>query len=181
MTRALLPLLGRSLLMLALCGAAIGCGDDDDDDDPIGGSGGKSGSGGKGGSSGKGGAGGATATEAECIEDFGKVATTLSDVCVECACDENAAAVASCGDKCWALIACVGMKCADATTEAETAACAPVMCSAEVTAAASAMQLVPAMTVGPILQGTKCASKCLPPAPPGDDAGDDDASVDAGN
>lgn len=184
MTRALLPLVGRSLLMLALCGAVVGCGDDDDDDGAMAGSGGKGGSGGKAGSGGKGGAGGAkVATKAECIEDFGD-ATPLPDACVECACDVNATAVAACGEECWALMVCVNTKCADVLADpAATQTCAGMMCETEIGAAAPLMMIAPAMSVGPILQGTKCASKCAPPPPPpGEDGGvDDDGGVDAGN
>jgi len=176
--------------MVALCSAAVGCGDDDDYDNSKAGTGGKGGSGGgsgKGGSGGKGGAGGAkVATKAECIESFDK-ATPLPSACVECACDANTAVVAACGDECWALIACVTTKCADVLTDMQaTNACAGTMCATEVNAAGPAMMLGPATMVGPILQSPACSAKCgagVVPLPPEGDAsvGGEDGGVDAGS
>jgi hypothetical protein len=191
MTRALLPLLGRSLLMLALCGGAAGCGDDDDDDGPRGGTGGKGGSGGKAGTGGTGGTGGAggarAATKAECIESFDEATPpVISSDCVECACDENTAAVAACGEPCWDLMTCANVKCGAFLMDPEMLmACVagPAgMCLQEVRAAAPGGMIAASMAVGPILQGAACGAVCAPPLPPEDDAGmGDDGGVDAGN
>jgi hypothetical protein len=185
--RALLPLLGRSLLMLALCGAALGCGDDDDDDDddPIAGTGGKGGGGsGKGGTGGTGGA--KAPTKAECVDSFTE-ATKLTDACAECACDENLAMVAACGKPCWDLMVCANTKCADVLMdEAKLMACVAGedgMCNPEVAAAGPGGMIVASMTVGPIIQGPECGAICFPPVIPTDDASvdEDDGGVDAGN
>lgn len=151
----------------------MGCGDDSDDSSAGtggGGTGGKAGTGGKsGGGAGKAGSSGGGADPAACVTqttDIMKGQSGLSAACISCICDQNAKAVVACNNNanCWPLISCVADKC---TGNSDQVGCASTMCKDTFDGAG------PAQGVAPALQGTACASKCLP--------AEGDAGVDAGN
>lgn len=169
----------RSVAGFSLCVAsvlaAIGCGDD---------SGGGAGTGGYGGadaavSGGSGGSGGADSgtppvDTAACVA-AGDSASAMGFAtrpagCKQCLCQKcDTAAISACDDNCWALIGCVGDKCAG-LVDPERTSCAVAMCLDFLSASG------PAMAVGMCGFGTdSCETACRgsSDAGTGNDAGSD--------
>ena len=166
--KASMELLVRGLLVLALGGYAIGCGDDSSSDSkgdsgvdsgaPAGGTGGKTMDKDSG-----------TPVGKPDVAMCSAAATKLADprtpaACVTCACTKDAKATTACDAMCWGLIGCVVEKCAGK----DPAVCAPTMCTAFLSGA------VPAMALGTVLTGM-CTAECTVDVPGGD------GGVDAGN
>lgn len=179
--------MGRGFLVLALCGTAVGCGDDDDDAPPpdAGARGGAGGSrGGSGGSGGRAGAGsGGTVSAAQCETTATAAAknTGVSAGCIDCACKASPTVVAGCNAACWSLINCSATLCASELADpARAQACAISMCGQFISQAGA----VPAAPMtGAVLQGTTCRTACARPVapPPTPDGGVDDGGVDGGS
>jgi hypothetical protein len=167
-----LSLLGRGLLVLALSGFAVACGDDDgpspSDDSGVAGSGGRGGSGGAG--SGGAGSGGSPAdtgtglTPQEC-EEMSVQAPGAE--CLACVCDVDPDITAACGEGCWGLVSCVGSRCGG---DGGNTACILAMCGSFLVGD-NAMQ---ATAFGPVIG--MCLDACSAP-PVGTDAGTDDGGT----
>jgi len=146
--KASMELLVRGLLVLALGGYAIGCGDDSssgskgdagpDSSVPVGGTGGKTmvDSGVDGGAS----AGMCVAATTTIVGDM------LPADCVSCACTMAEKATIACDAMCWGLLGCIVDMCPDATTQAEITACATMKCAGFITGATGAMGIAPTLT-----------------------------------
>ena len=159
-------ILGRGLLVLALSGFAVACGDDDGGDDNTGtdageDAGGRAGtSGGGAGTSGGGAGTDGGITAAECEE---MAVQAAGPDCLACVCAEDPDVTVACDETCWSLVQCVGSECdGDGTnTACIVSACADFLGGATA-----------AMAFGPVI--TQCLDVCEPPAGP-------DAGADAGN
>ena len=170
-----LTLFGRGLLVLALSGFAVACGDDDGGDDhdhDAGPDGGEAGSSGGGGGD-DGGAGmGSDVTVSECVAmtDTNTMGGVTQE-CAMCACEEGLEETVACNATCWGLISCFGANCGDvdpsdmaAATDCVVANCLDV--------AGGAMNATP---LGAILRSA-CADVCVT-APPEGDGGTDDGGA----
>ena len=169
--------LGRGLLVLALSGFAVACGDDDDGRDhdageDAGPTAGRAGGGaGRDGGSGRdGGAAGRDAgpppTMAECL-DAVDTATMggVSDSCANCVCEAGPREAAACTGACWGLIQCYGAMCAEFTPGTnEGSTCATSKCAQFISGVTGAMPL------GAIIR-SDCSTECV--ATPETDAGED--------
>lgn len=183
MTRALWTYLGRGFLVLVLCGAAAGCGDDDDDAKPdsgvVAGKGGSGGKGGGGGSAGKAGGGGTggSLSKKQCVDNTTANSTSLhlTAPCIDCACTKSVNVTGTCTAGCWATIACVTTKCAAVLADTtELNKCAVAMCGPELGMPGASG----AMGAGMVLS-TACMTECAAPVvvPPTGDGGVDDGGT----
>lgn len=181
--------LGRGLLVLALCGWAVGCGDDDDSGNTDAGTdGGTSGSGGTTGGSGgstekdgggggtTGGSGGSTSvTKAECIDMTNTaMGSTGSSACSECVCGKDIDLTIACDEEpmCWPFLACYGANCLDVDQSDSTATmmCALNKCGDSIGGATAGAPL------GTMVITPNCSDVCKSPS-----AGNDGGAEDAGN
>jgi hypothetical protein len=183
--------LGRGLLVLALCGWAVGCGDDDDSggsDSGVDGGGGGSGGNGGGGTGGKGekdagggtggggtGGSGGTVTMAQCVSMTNtNTGGMAADACVTCVCDKDIEATVACNSNCWSLISCVGAKCGGSATSAGCLTDAN-KCGDEFSAASADGDAVSSATALGMVITMSCSTECV--ASSGTDGGAEDGGT----
>ena len=161
-----LSLFGRGLLVLALSGFAIACGDDDGDEHGHDGGeadgGGGTGGGGAEDAGGEDAGGGLTAAQCETM-----AFQQPGPDCLSCVCEENPDVTVACTGGCWGLVQCVATECGgdpDATS-CIVSACAEFVAMSGVIAQAQAF--------GPVI--TNCTDVCAAPA------GDGGTETDGGN
>ena len=150
-------ILGRGLLVLALSGFAVACGDDDgggDNDHDAGNDGGPT-AGHAGGGAGHAGGGagheadtGTGVTPEQCEE---MAVQAAGPDCLACVCAEGPEETVACDEMCWGLVQCVGSECDGdgSDTACIVAACGPFLGGATA-----------AMAFGPII--TQCLDVCAP-------------------
>lgn len=167
---------------LSLSLTAPGCGDDDDQPTAgsgASGSGGRAGtsSGGRGGAGAGGAGGGGAVTAATCTTNTksfldAQPSSTLSDACIECACEQNPKAINDCttlnNGACWALLACANTNCPSDPSSPDIP-CLMAKCGDYLLPGSTG-----ATAAGPIIVGNACRAKC-------GSGGGEDAGVDAGN
>ena len=167
-----LSILGRGLIVAAMC-SLVACGDDSGDDGEAGSGGSTAGSGGSTAGSGGGGGGGGGGVDA-CVA-AAETASPMwsagaSDECKTCvctACDE--ATVSACDDVCWGLITCVGANCAG-LDQTGTTSCAIMMCGDFIGASTQATAVGDCAYAG---DASDCTDACSDGSTPDTDAGGD--------
>jgi hypothetical protein len=175
--KASIEFLGRGLLVLALGGYAIGCGDDSGGSKPVKDGGADSGpSGGTGGVADKDGGSGGTGggTSSTCLatakkNSSGGASAAPSDACLTCACGKDDKAITACTPDCWALIDCAVKMCPDDSDMTKYITCLSTMCDPKMM-----LQAIGALSSPAGMALAMCPDECGTVAVP-------DGGTDAGN